>query len=72
MVQHIANHLRKSGKELYLVVNKTDGVCEEVAVGDFMHAKREVFSLFCEFLPAKNILVSMTFFEKAHYQAVAG
>ncbi|MFO1258708.1 MAG: ribosome biogenesis GTPase Der [Gammaproteobacteria bacterium] len=31
----IANRLRKMGKPITLVVNKTDGICEETAVADF-------------------------------------
>lgn len=31
----IAGHLRQSGKPLYLIVNKTDGIAESTAVSDF-------------------------------------
>lgn len=31
----IAIHLRKSGKKVYLIVNKTDGLDDEIAVSDF-------------------------------------
>src|SRR5690554_1560550 len=33
--QQIVDHLRKQGKSAYLVVNKTDGIDENVALGDF-------------------------------------
>jgi GTP-binding protein len=32
---HIANHLRKTGKKIVLVVNKTDGFDTDVVLGDF-------------------------------------
>lgn len=33
--QQIVDHLRRQGKSAYLVVNKTDGIDENVAMGDF-------------------------------------